>query len=266
MEVIAYSNDIMVDNNDVLCSFFSHILFLLFPCYCFLVSANSKEYPNKRLNLFILLQDDKTCQYSKLAISLFCKLFHQNMQNIKCVLVGDGSVGKKSLLKSYCDNAFVSPNDYIPDTFENHSVNVMVNGKPIQLSLWNIAGQEDYPRLRPLSYPQTDVFLVCFSMISRSSYDNVKSKWVPEIRHHVPDAPFIIVGTKVDLRNDEEKTGSIMAEEEGEQLAKEVGACQYLECSALTQEGLKMVFDGVVKAALVKPKGAGKEGCNCKIL
>jgi Ras-related C3 botulinum toxin substrate 1 len=61
------------------------------------------------------------------------------------------------------------------------------------------AGQEDYDRLRPLSYPQTDVFLICFSIISPHSYDNVKSKWFPEIQHHAPGVPIILVCTSSSL-------------------------------------------------------------------
>merc|ERR1719316_2479135 len=77
----------------------------------------------------------------------------------------------------------------------------MADGKPINLGLWDTAGQEDYDRLRPLSYPQTDVFLVAFSLISRASFENVKQKWWPELKHHCPGVPTILVGTKLDLRS-----------------------------------------------------------------
>ena len=144
----------------------------------------------------------------------------------------------------------------------------MCDGKVINLQLWDTAGQEDYDRLRPLSYPQTDIFLVCFSIISRSSYENVRTKWIPEIKHHVPDAPFLLVGTKMDLRNDEEvlkKVGNPLQKSDGDALAKELNARSYVECSALTQKGLKNVFDAAIRAALEadRPKKSGK---GCQIL
>jgi small GTP-binding protein len=62
----------------------------------------------------------------------------------------------------------------------------MIGDEPYTLGLFDTAGQEDYDRLRPLSYPQTDVFLVCFSVVGPSSFENVKEKWMPEVRHHCP--------------------------------------------------------------------------------
>jgi len=189
------------------------------------------------------------------------------MQAIKCVVVGDGAVGKTCLLISYTTNAF--PGEYIPTVFDNYSANVMVDDKAINLGLWDTAGQEDYDRLRPLSYPQTDVFLVCFSIISRASFENVKAKWIPEITHHVPGSPIILVGTKHDLRGDQnmintlaQKGQHMVSQQEAEELAKSINAVKYIECSALTQEGLKAVFDEAIRAVLspaAQPKA--KKGC-----
>jgi cell division control protein 42 len=113
-------------------------------------------------------------------------------------------------------------------------------------------GQEDYDRLRPLSYPQTDVFLVCFSVTSPASFENVKEKWFPEVHHHCPGVPCLIVGTQIDLRDDpgvieklaRQKQRPIQPDQ-GDRLARDLGAVKYVECSALTQKGLKNVFDEV---------------------
>jgi Ras-related C3 botulinum toxin substrate 1 len=155
--------------------------------------------------------------------------------------------------------------------FDNYSANVMVDGKAVNLGLWDTAGQEDYDRLRPLSYPQTDVFLIAFSIISPNSYENVLSKWHPEIQHHCPGTPIILVGTKSDLRNDSnmiEKLASkgtqMVTPDLCEKRAKDIGAVKYLECSALTQDGLKTVFDEAIRAACA-PKKKKKSGA-CMLL
>lgn len=127
-----------------------------------------------------------------------------------------------------------------------------------KFELISSTGQEDYDRLRPLSYPQTDVFLVCFSVTSPASFENVKEKWFPEVHHHCPGVPCLIVGTQIDLRDDgqvidklaRQKQKPVMSEQ-GERLARELGAVKYVECSALTQKGLKNVFDEVCSASLL---------------
>lgn len=127
-----------------------------------------------------------------------------------------------------------------------------IGDEPYTLGLFDTAGQEDYDRLRPLSYPQTDVFLVCFSVTSPASFENVREKWFPEVHHHCPGVPCLIVGTQTDLRDDpsvRDKLGkqkmTPVRKEDGERMAKELGAVKYVECSALTQYKLKDVFDEV---------------------
>jgi small GTP-binding protein len=135
---------------------------------------------------------------------------------------------------------------------------IRIGDEPYTLGLFDTAGQEDYDRLRPLSYPQTDVFLVCFSVTSPASFENVREKWFPEVHHHCPGVPCLIVGTQVDLREDTSVKDKLAKQrmapvkrEDGEKMARELGAVKYVECSALTQYKLKDVFDEVRPATIL---------------
>ena len=181
-------------------------------------------------------------------------------ENVKTVIVGDGAVGKTALSISFCTNSF--PGEYIPTVFDNYSVCMIHDGKSINLGLWDTAGQEDYDRLRPLAYPQTDVFLVCYSVNSLSSYENVKSKWVPEITHHSPNTPIILIGTKIDLRSDSEFNDiALKTKIDGVKLAEQIGADLYLECSAVTQEGLLPIFKKACELGFKPKKKKKKNKC-----
>ncbi|CAA0823331.1 Rac-like GTP-binding protein ARAC7 [Striga hermonthica] len=161
----------------------------------------------------------------------------------------NGAVGKTCLLICYTSNKF--PTDYIPTVFDNFSANVAVDGNIVNLGLWDTAGQEDYSRLRPLSYRGADIFVLAFSLISRASYENVLKKWMPELRRFAPNVPIVLVGTKLDLRDDRGYLADhVITTSQGEELRKQIGAAAYIECSSKTQQNVKAVFDTAIKVVL----------------
>eukprot|EP01130_Rhizamoeba_saxonica_P002047 TRINITY_DN1184_c0_g1_i2.p1 TRINITY_DN1184_c0_g1~~TRINITY_DN1184_c0_g1_i2.p1 ORF type:complete len:235 (+),score=65.89 TRINITY_DN1184_c0_g1_i2:176-880(+) len=175
---------------------------------------------------------------------------------IKLVAVGDGAVGKTSLLISFAKGTF--PDAYVPTVFENYTAQMdhsrAEEGK-VLLHLWDTAGQEDYDRLRPLSYPGADVILLCFSLVTESSFESIVGKWNPEITHYIKDVPKVLVGTKVDLREAElpdPSTGDYepVSTEQGESLAEEIGAEKFIEVSAKTGKKLHKLFQETVDIVL----------------
>jgi len=187
-------------------------------------------------------------------------------ETIKLVVIGDGAVGKTCLLISYANNRF--PEDYIPTVFDNYVVNLTAGDKTIELGLWDTAGQEEYDRLRPLSYANANVFLICFSVVNPVSFENVSAKWYPEVMHFCPEVPQILVGTKLDIRNDAPTLEKLKSQgqkpiptEQGHDLARRIKAVKYMECSAKTTENLKSVFDEAVKAVLFLANKKKRKGC-----
>lgn len=184
----------------------------------------------------------------------------------KLVIVGDGACGKTCLLIVFSKDQF--PEVYVPTVFENYIADIEVDGKQVELALWDTAGQEDYDRLRPLSYPDTDVILMCFSIDSPDSLENIPEKWTPEVKHFCPNVPIILVGNKKDLRNDEHTRRELakmkqepVKPEEGRDMANRINAFGYLECSAKTKEGVREVFEMATRAGLQVRKNKKRRGC-----
>lgn len=177
------------------------------------------------------------------------------------------------------------PQVYEPTVFENYVHDIFIDQQSVQLSLWDTAGQEEFDRLRALSYSDTHCIMLCFSIDSPDSLENVQLKWVGEIADHCDGVKLVLVALKCDLRKHEEDPQSIQEDElfnpynrgqgnkrlisyeEGLAVAKKVGALRYLECSAKKNRGVNEAFSEAARCALnAKPKGANdsepeKKGC-----
>jgi Ras family protein A len=195
----------------------------------------------------------------------------------KLVVVGDGMCGKTCLLYAFKDDDF-NPN-HAPTIFDTYAAEIKVNGKTvtknqiifssisktyffclqITLALFDTAGEEDFDRLRPLSYPDTNVVLICFSVGNSASAVNVSDKWSPEIRHFCDQCPIILVACKTDLRTNPQTIAKLKLDgakpvttEFGQRLATQIKADAYMECSAKTREGVQELFMLAARLSLEK--------------
>ncbi|KAI1105966.1 putative RHO3 protein [Jackrogersella minutella] len=194
----------------------------------------------------------------------------------KLVLLGDGASGKTSLLNVFTRGYF--PTVYEPTVFENYVHDIFVDSVHIELSLWDTAGQEEFDRLRSLSYDNTDVVVLCFSIDSKDSLENVESKWVGEIQENCPGVKLVLVALKCDLREngeEDEEAGATTTTDgpqkekkpmidynQGLDVARRIKAMRYLECSAMRNRGVNEAFTEAARVALsVKPSGEGDSKC-----
>lgn len=128
-----------------------------------------------------------------------------------------------------------------------------------------VVGQEDYDRLRPLSYSNADVFLVCFAVGNQASFENVAEKWAPELRRYCPGVPILLVGTQADRRHELGKERTVGGEA-AQKMAKELRAGRYVECSAKTREGLNEVFAEAILLALDPKRSSSQSKSKCSII
>ncbi|XP_060077243.1 rho-related protein racA-like [Ylistrum balloti] len=185
--------------------------------------------------------------------------------HLKLVAVGDGGVGKSCLLIANATGHF--PHAYVPTVFGSWVMDLRLKEKDYRLALWDTAGQvtiklflriiclamngdffpqEDYDRLRPLSYPGSDIVFICFSVNNRDSFENIREKWIPELHLHCPNVPKVLVACKTDLRHT--GTGDYVTYAEGSKVAKDLGL-RYQETSALNREGLTSCFSRAITEA-----------------
>jgi len=187
-------------------------------------------------------------------------------QSVKMVMVGDERVGKTNIALSYLSSA--CPGEYVSTIFDNYTAEFIntTEGKIIDVSFWDTAGNEDFSRLRPLVHPQTDVFLLVFSLVDPNSFEKIRTYYFPEVAHHCPNTPIILIGTKSNLVSDpntlemlSKKMKKPVEEKEAIDLCKEIGAQKYISCGALTDNLFGCnVFSWGITAALTPIPPAGK--------
>ncbi|KAG8407749.1 GTP-binding protein Rho1, variant 3 [Metarhizium acridum] len=191
----------------------------------------------------------------------------------KLVIVGDGGCGKTCLLTVFCRGVF--PEAYIPTVFESHVQQFQVDDTSVELALWDTAGQEDYDRFRIHSYPNADIILVCFALNNAFSLSNVVDKWHREVCQYCPDVPIILVGCKQDLRNQQyssnitsnlAQTSTFTTPKKIEKIRKMLKAVAYLECSALSGEGVQKVFEVAATCAIQHQDRPARKKDKCIIL
>lgn len=154
--------------------------------------------------------------------------------------------------------------------FDNYYKDITFKGVNASMGLWDTAGQEEYDRLRVLSYNDTDLVIVTFSIADPDSFDNVSSKWIPEIKYHMKDSFIFLVGCKLDLRKDpitlnrlSNKNQVPITTSQGKRKAREIGADSYIELSALTGTNIENLFDQVLSSTLTRSHAFGNPGNGC---
>ncbi|XP_055611809.1 ras-like GTP-binding protein RhoL [Uranotaenia lowii] len=163
---------------------------------------------------------------------------------LNIVVVGDGAVGKTCLLHSYTDESF--KNFYQPTIYDKESFDITIDGVLVTVQLHDTAGQEDYDRIRQQFYKKANCFLLCYSINNRVSFENIPSKWFPEITAN-QRVPIVLIGTKSDLRKE---SGSQVPTSEGHKLARTINANSFVECSAKENLNVKLAIEQAVRACV----------------
>jgi Ras family protein A len=170
---------------------------------------------------------------------------------LRIVVVGDGGVGKTCMLFVFKGDPY--PSGYVPTIFESHDELRQYEGKQYCLHLRDTRGQEEYDRLRPLSYAKCHCVLICFALEWRGYLKNVVTRWFAEVKQYCPKAAVVLVGTKSDLWNKAEPDAITQADIDS--TAAQIKADKAIQCSAKKNENIGDVFDLAIAAVLQKASG-----------
>ncbi|KAL6073067.1 Ankyrin repeat domain containing protein [Balamuthia mandrillaris] len=178
---------------------------------------------------------------------------------LKVTFVGDGSSGKTLLLFmiAHPETKWLDYRPTVFDNLEQHWAAPHIKPElPFLASLWDTSGQEQYARIRTLSYQKTDVIVMCFSLGSESTLDALVNLWIPEIRHHLgKDIPIVLVGTQLEQRPNNQQA---VAASQAIAFAKEHKLMAYLECSSLLHINTREIVDECTLLMLTRHKAIKK--------
>ncbi|KAK0396045.1 hypothetical protein QR680_001541 [Steinernema hermaphroditum] len=171
----------------------------------------------------------------------------------KVVLLGEGAVGKSSLMLRYVENKF-SPRHLSTVQAACLTKKVMVDGNYVDLNIWDTAGQERFHALGPMYYRDSQGALLIYDITDQRSFEKVKV-WVKELRGMLKDSvTLMIIGNKTDLERER-----VIESSAAKEYADSVGA-QYSETSAKENLGISAVFDQVTKLMIERKKMAISSG------
>jgi len=185
-------------------------------------------------------------------------------QETKVVVIGDGAVGKTTLLMSLTNDFSSHP------VFETYRTHVALKGKEVPICLYDTGGQDDFDTVRPQSYMGADLIVVCYSVISPISFEHVRTKWLTEIRGVAATVPIVLLATKKDLRTDKDildrlssKGLNPITQAQGKTMAKEIGALKYVEVCSTNQNEVIEVLETSLQVLLKKSKKGEKK---CRVM
>ncbi|OWF50813.1 rac-like GTP-binding protein ARAC11 [Mizuhopecten yessoensis] len=173
---------------------------------------------------------------------------------LQCTLVGDAAIGKTSLIRTYTDRTNNTPP---PDTvFDNYAGTSTYSNQEFTISIFDCSSKPDHASIRLFAYKDSDVFALCYSVMDRDSFEHIKSKWLPEVTNIMGKrVNFVLVATQIDLRESIDLDQDIpVSKTEGHNMAEEIGACSFIECSSSNQDNVQCVFEDVVQCVLKQKK------------